>query len=554
MSNLRFFLLCLSALWTAFFVPIQIQAQEHISHSLDLEQEFSLPSELSLHHIGKIIGCMDADRLYFCNAEVVREAKKGYELTLEVVDLESQEVRSVVLQLPPLKRLFSSRYWIYAINVKGDRVLLTTDSQLFEFVLRSEGRAKLVRTVNFPNADYAFAQNGAVYGVSQVNDYGFVLRSLRNDKLDSIAEFPLPVPFILQFGPNGFLKQMDTSLFFVAAPHLSMQRFDLQGRKCGEITLNIAQWNEMPADYIESVSGMQYGGDRAMHIYKTSTPYSFPLELFPLNDTTFLLTYHQYNQERNEFDVRLLWVKTNADWTLSEYKEVVTKFEAEHRIQKEEFPFLYVNRSLACMIASHGRIVQLVKTADSPYVGKTQQEYAAAQEQYFKKNDPILKVRVFRPKNGLPQLKCSDIVLSHYDGSPFAWDSIPTRYSVFCVNNPPQCHACEAELLRNINTLPFEKSSLYIVDGGVDGFLGKKECVSKNKLALKVPFHTLFVPKDEAEQLSHLFPETNFPLLLLYDKTLSTLTILAGRDLFPDNPLELGLKNEAMELLRRYGR
>lgn len=530
------------------------RAQEHISHFFDCEQEFALPAESSLHHTGKVIGCIDGDLLYLCNAEVLHSRKQGCELLVEVFDLLSSETRTVLLPLPEKKGLGNQRYWIYAIDVVGNRVLLTTHSQLLEFVIRQDGTGKLVQVADFPDADFVMPQKECVYAVSQVNDYGFVLRKLNKGRLDSIAGFPLPAPFMLQFGPNGFLKAIDTTVFFVAAPSPIIQRFDLRGKKTGEVRLEVEDWNEMPEDYIRSVSEMPYCGDRAIHVFKTSTEYSFPLELFPMNDTTFLLSYHQYKPELNKFEIRFLWVKMNAHWEVLEQKELHSKFAADHRIQVGEFPFLYADRTLVRMLTSHERIVQIVKTSEATFEGKTQQEYDLEQEKFFENNAPILKARVFHIKNNLPRVQCSDICFCNYDGSPFPLDSIPSQYAVVLFNNPPQCHACEDELRQYLNTLPFKKSSLYVVDAKVNDFLGKKECLEKNRTSLHVPCKSLFVPRAATDALLQQLSEFQFPLLLLYDKDADTLMVLSGKNLFPEDPWRAGLQEDAIGLLRRFGR
>ncbi|MCQ2279927.1 MAG: hypothetical protein MJZ49_03870, partial [Bacteroidales bacterium] len=350
------------------------------------------------------------------------------------------------------------------------------------------------------------------------------------------------------------LKAIDTTLFFVAAPSPIIQRFDLRGRKTGEVRLEVADWNEMPEDYIKSVREMPYCGDRAIHVFKTSTEYSFPLELFPMNDTTFLLSYHQYNLELNKFEIRFLWVKMNAHLEVLEQKELHSKFAADHRFQAGEFPFLYADRALVRMLASHERIVQIVKTSETTFEGKTQQEYDSEQEKFFENNAPILKVRVFHVKNNLPRVQRSDIRFCNYDASPLPWDSIPSQYAVFLVNNPPQCHACEDELRQYLNTLPFEKSSLYVVDAKVNDFLSKKECLEKNRTSLHVPCKSLFVPREATDLFSQLFSDFQFPLLLLYDRSADTLMVLSGKNLFPEDPWKQGLQDEPKELLRRFGR
>ncbi len=529
-------------------------AQEHVSHRFRLVAEMTLSSSSCAYQPGRILGCVDGPRLYLCRSEVEHQRGRGCLLEVEEWNLLSETCRTIQVPLPEPKRnlLGVRKYWLSALAVADGSLALATHDRLFLFEIRKDATCRLSQALAFPDADFPFWDDGKAYAVAQVNDDGFLLSACTDKRLDSVARFPLPAPFLLQFAPNTLLKPLGGNVYLLPTPEPVLQRYDLHGNPTGELRLHIPRWNPMPADYRQTVSAMPYGGDRALHIFNSCTPYSFPLEVFPMNDTTFLLSCHQYDSARARRDIFLYRVQTDRAWSAAVCEPLAKQFAADHRMATEEYPFCYADRALRLMTGGRDMLVQVVKSSDEPYVGRTETEYAAAQETFFAQSPPQLKVRALRPAESAPQVDADQLALTDFSGGPFAMDSIPTRRALFIVNRPPQCHACEEGLIDFANTLDLGDCSLYVVESRAVNALARRESLEKLHSRLQLPFTPLFPMPAEEGELMAVIGDCEYPVILLWDRQWKTLTRWSGAALYPDNPWEAPPNGQARDFIRSF--
>lgn len=376
-----------------------LQAQEHLSHFFDLEAEIPLPEwEPAGAHW---VGCYDNGIVCFCPCNVDKMKKKGYVLSLHLVDVSTRMYQTVEIVLPENKQaaFWNHPYWIYNIFIDDEALLITTQQQIFEYERHDGNRFMFKRTLPVENGDFAFQSEGTVVGISQINDVGFAIHHYQSDgSIDTTIQLPLPAPFLLQFSPNGLLKYHDGFLFALPTPHPILQKIDLVGNLVGTTHLQFPEWVQMPEAYIAETASLPYGPDRAMLLFNSSAEYSFPLEVFPFHAQTALLAYHQYNEERRKFEIRLKMLQTAADGTLLRAIPVSTYFQQEQTIKEYEYPVYYADRALIFTFSSGDRWIQLVKEADFPYTGMTGLEYRQAKESYFSAHDPVVRLRVLKLK------------------------------------------------------------------------------------------------------------------------------------------------------------
>ena len=231
-------------------------------------------------------------------------------------------------------------------------------------------------------------------------------------------------------------------LFFLPTPLAQLLKLDANGRKITETAWEPTGWHALPDDYIREVQAMPYSGARAMHIFQTSTPYSFPLELYVLDDTTFLVTCHQYDSATAALTTPLLLLRTTLTGELKESTLLSTHYEKEHLLAEDEFPFYYANRALALIVGGNRCLVQVVKSSPEPYIGRTESDYEEAQQRFFADHPPVTKLRVVRMKPDHEQVPCYRLPIVDAWGKPFQWDSLPVHRAIVVVNDSPQCHAC----------------------------------------------------------------------------------------------------------------
>lgn len=523
------------------------RAQEHFPDHFELESEITLPESSCVAQTGKIIGCIEDNALYLCNVEVVGQRKRSSVVTVERWDLATMTATTHNLALPAPKGIsqWQNHHWLYAISVSGQRLLLTTSGQLYEYELSHSGTAKLLRTYEFPDADFGYYDSKGLKAVAQVNDVGFRLLQAKDGKLSPIADLPLPAAFLLQFRPNGLLKPCGDKLFFIPTPLPQLLKLDANGQTITETAWEPPGWKSLPDDYTQEVQAMPYSGARAMHIFQTSTPYSFPLELFVLDDSTFLITYHQYDSASATLTTPFLLLNTDRQGRLVRSTPLRAQYEQEHPLSENEHPFYYAHRALALMVGGNRCIVQVVKSSPEPYIGRTESEYEEAQQRFFADHPPVMKLRVLRMKPDHAQVSCHELPLIDAQGKPVHWDSLPQRHSLVVVNSSPQCHACEESIYTSMNEMNVPEGVLYIAERQCPDQLCRRERLQQIRRQLTVPFSPLYVRPTDEKKLAQLLGQRHYPLVLLIDKERGTATILSDNQLLPDNPTQTSLRPEA---------
>ena len=529
-------------------------AQEHFPDYFELEREITLPENSCATQSGKLIGCIEGDALYLCNAEVVSNRKKGGVVTVEQWSLATGIVSTYKLLLPSRnsKSLMQHHYWLYALSVSGHRLLLTTSGLLYEYELPHSGTAKPLRTYKFPDADFSYFDSQGMKAVAQVNDVGFRLLQAEGGKLTTVADLPLPAPFLLQFRPNALLQPCGDRLLFIPTPSPTLKILNPQGEELSETVLTIPDWTPMPESYINEIQAMPYSGARAMHIFQTSTPYSFPMELFVLDDSTFLLSYHQYDSTTASLTTPFLLLNTDQQGRLKQSTLLRANYDNEHLFKGNEYPFYYANRALSLMLTGNQRIVQVVKTSDEPYTGRTLEDYETAQQRFFANHPPVIKIRVLRIKPQLPLLSCKELPLVDAQGEPVCWDILPHRHAVVVVNSAPQCHACEEGIYQCLGGMNLPEGVLYIAERQCPDQLCHRERLQQIRRQLTAPFTPLYVRPADEEKWEHAIGQRHYPLVLLIDKATGTATILSDDQLLPDDPSQTSVRPEARREINRF--
>ena len=308
----------------------------------------------------------------------------------------------------------------------------------------------------------------------------------------------------------------------------------------------------MPESYINKIASMPYSGDRAMHIFHSSAPYSFPLELFVLDDSTFLISYHQYDSATATLTTPFLLLLTNRQGQVKQSTLLRADYEKEHLLAEYEYPFYYASRALSLMLTGDQRIVQVVKTSDEPYTGRTIDDYETVQQRFFADHPPVIKIRVLRIKQQLPLLSCKELPLVDAQGKFVCWDSLPHQHAVVVVNSAPQCHACEEGIYQCLGGMNLPEGVLYIAERQCPDQLCHRERLQQIRRQLTIPFTPLYVLPKEEEQFSQTMGARHYPLVLLVDKETGKATILSDSQLFPEDPSRTDIRPEARREIIRH--
>lgn len=381
--------LCLSSVWG-----------QHLSDYFILKSQFEL-TNYTEDNPRELVGTADGDKIYFCRKRAFCNQETNFDATIYIVDYKENRQYSIALPFPEEKKTINAarKYWIYGIFAMGKKLLLATQSAILVYC-KEEDTWQLHNRVPIQNPDFAWITQQQVYAITEDNRSGFHLWSshLDSKKMDCICTFELKAHFLLQYGPNGFIKRLENSLYFLNSPDFSLIKYNLKGEMMKKVNLQIPNSTRMPEDYISKVNAMPYGSDRAMYAYYHSSKFTFPLEIFPLNDTLFLISYHEYNTSSQKEALKMMVLNMDSSWEHVDYHYVETSFAQNEVIADNAFPIYYNQPELCLWVPLSNGIAQISKEAQVLYKGKTGSEYAKAKESYWQNNPPVYMLKIMELK------------------------------------------------------------------------------------------------------------------------------------------------------------
>ncbi|MBO4646100.1 MAG: hypothetical protein J5642_06250 [Bacteroidales bacterium] len=545
----------------AFFLPCKLSAQKYLSDYFEVEQEMVLSGQPEECTNGRVIACIDGNQFYFSGNSVKKTKKEGSAYIIYCMDIARGSLSHFTITLPPNSnaKAFDNKYWFYNLFVQEHRLLLTTQFSVFEFDITNKQNTKLIGEYKTTDGDFDFIAKGQVYGVTQHNDIGFMLRAKNdNNVMEELKAFPLEAPFLLQFGPNALITNQKEELYMLNTPEPELGKYDLSGNLLASLTLNVPEWKQMDEKYIMEMSDLPYGVDRAIEISNTCSNYFFPMMVMPVDENHFIITYHQGKDSLHSREIRTMLVCPNNDWSQSEQICLSTPYPKDHVIRDGDVPILITGISVRKTVCGEKRIVQIIRSSDkSPahFTGRPFSEFTDYENTYYQKNKPKTLIRVLKLKDGASSSSVGQpkgLRFSDSEGKLFFPDQIPSDKAVFIINNQPQCHSCEEEMLSFFNTLKLHKNKLYIVEHDFQNPLLRQERMTTLKQKLHQPFGTLYLTGTEWDEFLKTLSYKAFPMLILYDKKTGDTQYLSGPDLYPDDLSVTSLRPETEKYIREF--
>lgn len=374
----------------------------HLSKYFDLGSRITLTNYTEEETSKELVGYGDEQCVYFCKKRAFQNKENGFEALVYVVDYKRGSQSILKLPFPENKKSLANarKYWIYGLSVYKDTILLAT--QTANLLYKNEnGDWKLANTFAIPNSDFSWLYHQHVYAISEDNNHGFDLwhAPLDANSMEKVCEFNIRAHFLLQYGPNGFIKpDRNGNLYFINTPDMILYKYDFEGNLLAACPVELPGWLPMPSDYIAKLNAMPYGSDRAMYAYFNSTKYSFPLEILPINENTFLQSYHHYDTVLQKESLKMLFLRINPEWKHAEYVECTSTFVTDKIIEKDEFPIYAHQPELCLSVCIPNGIAQISKETSVDWCGMTGKEYTQAKEQFLSTQKPIMKLTIVKLK------------------------------------------------------------------------------------------------------------------------------------------------------------
>ena len=522
-----------------WWITFPVTAQPHLSEAFALEEEWSLDADNSIFQTQGMLGYVKENVLYCCHRRGFQNKESDFMATLCAIDLFTGQMTNYDVPLPEKKANATAarRYWICGVRVMGTRLFLSVQSGVLVYQKGKNNKYDFVRRIPTDLPDGLFVANGKLAVVERVPEEGRFVLKLQKEHVsdfDSVKGLQLPAPFMLQYEPNGFVKQTENALYFVASPELRVEKYSLDGKLLAVIRPQIPGWQPMPDELVRKISEMPYGSDRAMYTFFHTKEYSFPLEVHPLNDSILMLSYHHYDSSEKKEKVLTALVCYGEEGQVVHVVPYSHYFTEDSVIGKEMFPLYYAQREMCLQVDDGERVVQIVREAPIEWRGKTGRAYADSVERYFASGMPEYRVRVAKLRTDGAERRgdIRDLELRTYEGKAFTgWETSLSR-TIFIVNSPPQCHCCEESLLSFASTIDTAVCKICVVFNNADSYLAKRDQMENVRKRLTIPFTPLFVPTENKDKFLKTTGVGEFPAVILQDVGSSEAIVLSGTEIY----------------------
>lgn len=377
----------------------------HISNYFKLENQLTLTQYTEEESSKELVGYGDEQYIYFCKKRAFQNKETNYDAIIYTVNYKNGLQSTLRLPFPEDKKSLGNarKYWIYGISAYKDTILLATQTSNLLYTYEN-GIWKLANSISISNSDFSWLHQQHIYTISEDNSHGFKLwRAPLNEKsMTEVCKFNLLAHFLLQYGPNGFIKpDQKGNLYFINAPEMALHKYNIDGELLASCPIELPEWAPMSSDYINKINAMPYSSDRAMYAYFQSAKFSFPLEVLPINDNTFLLSYHHYDTIQQKESLKMLFIKIDHKWEHSQYERCTSTFSLNEIIDEEAFPIYTYQPELCLSLSIPNGVAQISKETMIDCHGMTGEEYVRAKEQFLNTHKPIMTLNIIKLKDEL---------------------------------------------------------------------------------------------------------------------------------------------------------
>jgi len=533
-----------------------LHSQSHISNAFCLEKEWVLPSDGTDRSFNGLVGCTDGEHLFFCHRQGFQDKTQQYRASLFVVDLNTGKEESFHIAFPEKKAspLAARKYWIRGLSVKDDQLFLLTQDAVLTYQKGRGQEYTVCKVIPCDLPTHFIETDGNYFIVEKVPEEGkFVMKkfSPKGVFLDSICQWSLSAPFMLQYEPNDFLSLSESGICFLDSPFPIIHQHLWNGSEKDKHFLPVPQWNPMPEEFVKKVSAMPYGSERAMYVFSHSQKYSFPLAIHLLRDNMFLIRYHTMDTLSRKERIVSAVVKCEKGGQISSITPYSHYFASDSIISENAFPLYYAQRELCLNVQKGEFVVQIVRETPVEWRRKMGKDFYDSTEAYFYKKEPIIRVRTARLKWGVGSKMCpmDSLHLKTADGQKYVSNE---KRTIYVVNNPPQCHSCEENIYQLLNSMDTNLCQIAVVTMGVNGALARRDNVDYVKGHLNIPFIPLYVDSNEQQAVLETLQQSYYPMLLLREEEDTRGMIVPNANIFSDDGVSSTLNPDFKKKMKLF--
>ncbi|MBQ4441760.1 MAG: hypothetical protein II899_06630 [Bacteroidales bacterium] len=527
----------------------KVHGQEWIGTAFELDTSIILRPSIPLQELTRIKCCIHDGTFYYTDMQAFQHKDRDYSATIHSVSLYDYAQAEFLLPLPPTKErkeLLSSRLWIYDFDFDGDRLAVSTQDQLLLYH-KSEGTYIFDTMYLHPNSKAVFIHNGMLNYLEEDHDAGYIWfqRAIKGGGEKLLQKLDYEAPHVVQANPNRYLFHDSHALYFLSTRFPVLHRYDLDGHFREKVSLDIPIWHPFEDEYIRKSLSVPYGAERIYATMGEIFRYSYPKVLFPLGNT-LLLYYTQFDTLTGKSAPAYAILDRDGHTRLYLAKDTSNAPYVNGR-----FPFNLFNvQEDKAHISWNNLLIEISAEDTSDWYGKRPEEHKRDREAFFKRNEPVFKIKIMRHKNNDPTVTPFFV---DTESSLQALEDLPSGKSIILVNHELECSACVNHLLHLLNDSSATDVHIGILYPYIPGALQEREMSNRIKAHLERPFRLYYLNRKQfASYPSSLIKEeATYPALLFFEKGRAPILHTLD-DIYDDNPYTLTFRESFLEFWRQF--
>lgn len=526
------------------------QGQTWIGEAFELDTSVvlsysSLPSDLShLQH------CIHDNIIYFTEQKAFQHAENDYAAHIYAFSLTSLTPFEFNLSLPSdLKRKEwqTGSYWITDFSFNGDQCVVSVQSHVLLYKRLSPTEFEYDTAIAHPNVKAVYLHQGDIYYLEENHDTGY--KWFRYDPKTReetfVRELRYEAPHVVQASPNRYLFHDEDNLYFLSTRYPVLSLYRLDGTWLNDIRMMLPHWHPFEDEYIRKSLRVPYGVER---IYATKDQifnYSYLKMAFPV-DGQYLIFFTQYDTCTQKSATMFAIADSTGEASLH-----LRKCPKSYRFTESRFPF-NVLEPLEALVQTgwQDRLVEITMDGDISWHDLTAEEYHNLKEDYFRKHDPIIKIRImhFKNKDLASEAFFYD---SHHELTSL--DRLPGGKHVVILHNDLECSACAHYLLQAMNSLDTAQVHLDILHAYIPGALQERELHKDVRKYVSRPYDFYYLATDRTTRYPCYISDrvSHYPAVLFYEKGKAPI-LFSNEQLFDDDPYTYRFKPTFQEVLDRF--
>ncbi len=393
--------------------------------------------------------CVHDDIYFFTDRKSYQQAERDYAAHIYAISLTDYTSFEFNLPFPSVdhRERIASATWINDFNFSGDTCVIAVNDHILLYRRSSSQQYEYVTSVECSNVKKVYIYQGKLYYLEEDHDFGYRwhVRDLLSGDTALVGVLTYEAPHVVQAIPNQYLFCDEEHLYFLSTRYPILHIYQLDGKWVKDIHFNLPDWHPFDDNYIANTLKIPYGAERIFTTKDQIFSYSYAKVVFPL-DNQYLLYYTQYDTTMG---------KSTYAYALADSNGVSScrakRCPQDFVFDSSWFPFNLFHRFEDLDRTSwHGRLIELTAESEVAWNGLSANEYEQAKETWFRKHDPIYKIRIMRLKKELLE---SIHFFQDYQGDKLSLQQLPPGKYVILMHNELECSACSHHLLQAINEI-----------------------------------------------------------------------------------------------------